>query len=293
MEFLLKHELVFPLDSDESDLFPTMSMEWDFPSIISNMIIDVRDPDLINWEDLLVQIEELKCYYLQLRIFDNLPFSYLQKLAQLFYPSLIHGYEIFIKYPDSIKTDQLILWVEANPKLRSIIFYDAPENKIVSELNSGFSGIYFIKDTINSHRSCGVIDPAYFSVNIETFTESKSFNSCLNRKMGIDENGEIKNCPSMHKSFGNIRDTKLIDVANNREFQATWHITKDLISKCKDCEFRYICTDCRAFLENPHDEYSAPLKCGYDPYSGKWQEWAKDPLKHMAILTYNLQLEQK
>jgi hypothetical protein len=52
------------------------------------------------------------------------------------------------------------------------------------------------------------------------------------------------------------------------------------------CEFRYICTDCRAMIENPKDERSAPLKCGYDPKSGEWEEWQKNILKTYAIKYY-------
>ncbi|MDR2057516.1 MAG: hypothetical protein LBP83_04405, partial [Dysgonamonadaceae bacterium] len=39
---------------------------------------------------------------------------------------------------------------------------------------------------------------------------------------------------------------------------------------CKDCEFRYICTDCRAYLQDSNDIYSQPAKCNYNPYIAKW-----------------------
>lgn len=65
-------------------------------------------------------------------------------------------------------------------------------------------------------------------------------------------------------------------------------ITKDKITGCKDCEFRYICTDCRAYIEEPEDIYSKPLKCGYDPNTGEWEDWSKNPLKEQAITHYKL-----
>jgi len=92
----------------------------------------------------------------------------------------------------------------------------------------------------------------------------------------------------MAKSYGNIRDTKLLDVVNDPEFQKVWHIKKDEITKCKDCEFRHICTDCRAYIENPNDIYSAPLKCGYNPYTCEWEEWSTNPLKQQAIDYYGM-----
>jgi len=54
------------------------------------------------------------------------------------------------------------------------------------------------------------------------------------------------------------------------------------------CEFRYICTDCRAFLVDPRDSRSKPLKCGYNPESGLWKEWSDNPLSQESIEHYNL-----
>ena len=115
------------------------------------------------------------------------------------------------------------------------------------------------------------------------FSESLQYNNCLNKKIGIDINGEIKNCPSMEKSYGNISNTSLLDVINNNEFKALWSINKDKINICKDCEFRYVCTDCRAFISDPDDIYSKPLKCGYNPYTNIWEDWSKNKLKEYAI----------
>ncbi|HLT42986.1 MAG TPA: hypothetical protein VKZ95_09805, partial [Sphingobacteriaceae bacterium] len=44
-----------------------------------------------------------------------------------------------------------------------------------------------------------------------------------------------------------------------------------MVDVCKDCEFRYICQDCRAYLKNSDDLYSKPLKCTYNPYEGVWE----------------------
>lgn len=51
---------------------------------------------------------------------------------------------------------------------------------------------------------------------------------------------------------------------------------------------RYICIDCRAYLENPNDITSKPLRCGYNPYMNEWENWSKNPLKLKSIKFYNL-----
>ena len=101
----------------------------------------------------------------------------------------------------------------------------------------------------------------------------------------IDKDGFIRNCPSMPQHFGNIKDTSLENALNHPDFRKYWNVNKDIIEVCKDCEFRHICTDCRAYTERTHFEedidLSKPLKCGYNPYTNEWAEWSTNPLKQI------------
>jgi len=75
------------------------------------------------------------------------------------------------------------------------------------------------------------------------------------------------------------------------QFQTLWSITKDKVNKCKVCEFRMVCPDCRIFIEDPNDIYSAPLKCGYDPYTGLWNDWEIDLTKSKVFQGYKLKAQ--
>lgn len=114
--------------------------------------------------------------------------------------------------------------------------------------------------SVTSSDCCGIIKPEFFGINIEFFSEGNAFNTCLNRKISIDVEGNIKNCPSMKISYGNINEKQLIDISNLKKFKEIWNIKKDEIEICKNCEFRYICTDCRAFTKED-SLYSKPSKC--------------------------------
>jgi hypothetical protein len=83
-----------------------------------------------------------------------------------------------------------------------------------------------------------------------------------------------------------IKDTTL--AVEKPGFRKYWDINKDKIHVCKDCEFRYICTDCRAYVEDPEDILSKPLKCDYNLYTGEWSEWSTNPLKQKAIDFYGM-----
>jgi len=76
----------------------------------------------------------------------------------------------------------------------------------------------------------------------------------------------------MGTSFGDANQESFHDVIQNEEFKVKTSINKDQIAICQDCEFRYICTDCRAYLLDQDNPLSKPLKCAYDPYTGVWKE---------------------
>ena len=123
--------------------------------------------------------------------------------------------------------------------------------------------IFYTTQVIDSQEHCGIINLKSFSIpEIDGFIENKLYNGCLNRKISIDSSGQIRNCPSLPDSYGHINDTPLKSVLTNELFTAKWLINKDQINVCKDCEFRYICTDCRAYVEDTKDVFSKPLKCG-------------------------------
>jgi len=291
IELMEKHELIFCCDANEAKKFPLLNMEWDYPSQISNAIIDI---DLESKHDYNAILEEnmdaINCRHIQFRHFGESELSFWQEIINIVNSSSIYSVEIILKdTPANFTHAEISTWVFQNRKIQSVTLHSSLENKEIQSKQNEFSGVMSVKESITGVSHCGIIHHAFFASNIESFTESQHHNTCLNRKISIDVNGEIKNCPSMNKSYGNIKDTQLIDVVNNPEFRKVWDIKKDEITKCKDCEFRHICTDCRAYLDDPKDQYSAPLKCGYDPYTCQWEDWSTNPLKEKAIEYYGMQ----
>ena len=75
----------------------------------------------------------------------------------------------------------------------------------------------------------------------------------------------------MINDFGNIKNTTLSEAIHKKDFKKLWNITKDQIEECKDCEYRYVCTDCRVFIKDNANIYSKPSKCNYNPYKSVWE----------------------
>lgn len=287
-DFLLKNEFIFLCDLDEISLFPKISLEWDNPSIITNAIIDIADEPL-DLKSIITQLDNLGCRNIQLRFFKNYNLSLLTNILMQFDNTTTLSIELFIPFNSTLTLEALNDFVQKFKRIKILGVYDTVATKMMQGANEeGMGSIFFISENIINKLNCGNINKEYFSLTIEHFTEAQHHNTCLNRKISIDVDGNIKNCPSMKENFGNIKDTTLEEALNKVNFKKYWNIKKDDIVVCKNCEFRYICTDCRAYIEDPKDIYSKPLKCGYNPYTTEWEEWSSNPLKQKIIEFYGM-----
>lgn len=252
----------------EPDRYPDMELTWDAPSIISNAIIDVNESSNHDYAKIIKQLSDLGCRALQIRCYCSLPVEKLIEIGDLTNHTTLRSLDIYVKYCDDYTVEACKKILDAGVTM-SLYIHSSPSAD-AHYLPAGMH-ISYIEKKIDSSVHCGIINRSYYISNIDVFTEAQQHNTCLNRKISIDVNGDIKNCPSMTNSFGNISNTTLLKVIDREEFRSRWFIKKDQIEVCKDCEFRYVCTDCRAYLTNPSDTYSKPLKCSYNPYTATYE----------------------
>lgn len=268
-QFLIDSEYGFWTDQPEA--FPELDLSWEHPSTITNAILDVNSSSAHDYDKIFNELELLGCEHIEIRIFDHIAKDDLYELLMSCkqYHNRIRGIDLLMKY-DAIWDEEKVLNAVLKDFMfvHSITLHTAQKNE---RKDSDLGVFRYLVNEIDSSDHCGVIVSYYFKSSIERFTESKNYNSCLNRKIAVDVEGKIKNCPSMPASYGNINNTSLLDVAQNIAFQKVWHIHKDQIKVCKDCEYRHVCSDCRAFVEEEGDQYSKPSKCNYDPYSASWK----------------------
>ncbi|MDB4926573.1 grasp-with-spasm system SPASM domain peptide maturase [Mucilaginibacter sp.] len=269
LDFLSGNQLGFW--TNEAERFPDISMEWDHPSIITNAIIDSRISSRHDWPSIFAQLEALGCQDIQLRFYDTIAPDELVAIVKLTENTRIKSLEFIIKYNAEYSKRLLKSIVFDWYRIKTITLHSAPYTEVYilrpKENRSGMGNVLFTKQAIDSNQHCGIISEKYFTLNgIRSVSEAKQFNSCLNRKISIDHDGSIKNCPTLPTTYGNITETTLASVIDDR-FKEVWFINKDQINICQICEFRYICTDCRAFVDNKFDK---PKKCNYDPHTMVW-----------------------
>ncbi len=286
IEYLNENNCVF--FTDHPECFPAMNLQWDYPYKVSNAIIDWNKNSNYNIFEVLNQLDMLHCKHIQFRFYDPIEKEFLLKILDFLNQkeSIINSLEIYIPNTKWIRQEEMENWFKEHLRISLICIHSSFDDEIIKITDDKI--FIHTKQQIISSSHCGVISMNYFSINLKTFTESQHYNSCLNRKIAIDIDGEIKNCPSMTQSFGNIENNTLKQTLNNSDFTAVWNIPKDKVDTCKTCEFRYICTDCRAYTEDPKNLNSKPLKCGYNPHTNEWKDWSTNPLKKEAIHYYKL-----
>lgn len=275
VDFLVENELAH--FHSNKDNFPKIQFEWDDYALITNAIIDIRGAQHDTFK-LLSELDELGTKHVQFRYYRSISFSELTALVDQLKTTNLYSTEIIAEFSEANSIPELENYLRQHPIVTMLTFTSSPENKmhkvfIDPNLDEKIvvSKILYTQQPVTSCESCGIINMRNMVVpQMKEFSEAKNFNSCLNRKIAVDENGFIKNCPSMTKHYGHHKDVHLFEALNQAGFKDVWKSNKDQIATCKSCEYRYICTDCRAYVEDPQNMLSKPLKCNYDPFSGTW-----------------------
>lgn len=105
--------------------------------------------------------------------------------------------------------------------------------------------------------------------------------NCFSSLLYIGSDMEVYPCPMERRvSHGNLRGSKLKDLLK----PSILNFSKDEVEGCKDCEYRYLCIDCRpdSITDN---FYEKPWYCTYNPYEGTWMNFEefKEHLKSYNI----------
>lgn len=273
LQFMIEREYAFLTTNVE--LYPQKNYEFDneLRKIESAILeIDFDRSDIRNMHVFLAELQSLDCRDLQIRMYNikqNTPIRDLLIAIQNYNFDYI---ELHIENGTEISVDYCKSIILEIPSLSNVFLYGRKENKKLPivlkkdgyyDLNVG--SIFILTNLFNEH-SCGHITKHSLVWGDEAFYHlSKQYNSCLYKRVTLDRQGKIKNCPALPESYE--LKTGLANIVSSDNFRKYWKIIKDDIHVCKDCEYRYNCLDCRAgvaLLEKP-------TKCGYNPLTNKWE----------------------
>lgn len=264
---LIDNDLVFEITSKKLNMFPKMNLNWFNSCSISNITIIVNNNNIKQLNTIFLQIDEIGCDCIVFIIHKNVKLDAINIFLQEIQHTHVKTVELIMKY-ESSHVENIDKLIDKNQRIVRVTVYNSPF--FMKTNYDNITDIIYTKEKFLSFSQCGIVSKEYFCINRSIFTESQHFNTCLNRKICIDADGEIKNCPVMNRSFGNINDITIEEALNKPNFKDLWGVRKDDIDVCKDCEFRYMCTDCRYSDLESFGKYDKPQKCLYNPYTCEW-----------------------
>ncbi|MGS2762061.1 grasp-with-spasm system SPASM domain peptide maturase [Sinomicrobium sp. M5D2P9] len=295
LDFLLENEYGFITSNIDS--FPEISTIFDDAHVtVKDIIVEIDEQLFLedDFTDIIHQIDALGCSDLQLRILSPSNYSFLNKILAIADASNLTYLELLVQeVREDISNNQWHKLFENYSSLSSVNVYNSDENKSIeffierNRFHSLAIGKLNYLEESSISDCCGIITFDHLTFNdTSTHHLHQKFNGCLYKKLAIDKYGNIKNCPSMEKTYGHINNISIHNAYKSEGFRNLWTVNKDIISVCKDCEFRYNCSDCRAFTSDKDDIHSKPLKCGYNPYTNTWEDWSLNELKTYEAKKY-------
>jgi uncharacterized protein len=139
--------------------------------------------------------------------------------------------------------------------------------------NSSSHSIEIIAQEKNENRCIQetTIDSNFPPVSPISYQVNRKYNSCWGGKIAVKNDGSVRPCIYSHMILGNIHTDDMASIL--KKLKTLWLITHDKIEKCKDCELKYVCRDCREFaMRETGNLHSAPVNCFYNPHTGTWKE---------------------
>lgn len=264
--FLYKEEFIF-FSNLEKTFFPNYKLSFFKPYRVSSLILDILD---FNFEQLLniknnINLVKVECLLLR---FLSSDYELILKVLDFFDDISTRTIQLIINNEVKINDTQIENIFESNNRTSLIIKID---NK---EYSKEFSKGYLVCTKLDLFKDREKInDISDFIPNLDLYIESVSFNTFYNKRFYINYLGEIFRHENDKKSFGNINLISLEDILVKRSFKKYWRIKKDNILVCKDCEYRYMCTDSRLPLYKNQDGFWVlEGDCYYNPYLAQWND---------------------
>jgi len=233
IQYLLDKDLGFLTDTPEQ--FPSLSLEWDFPNHILNAIA-VRDQDsTYDFEMLINQLDELLCKHLEIRLLDKqLDAVQIRDLLNPISKKTFRTVSLLLNDSEKLDEKDLTDIYQSFPKIDQMLVFNSSKSNPKERAENIFFSAKSMQDCLTEARAA---DKPF--VNIDYFIEAQYYNPFYNRKVCIDEKGNIKNDLMLESHHGNLQTSLLTEVVRTAAYQKLWHAKPDKIEGIKDSPLRY------------------------------------------------------
>ncbi|WP_282087639.1 grasp-with-spasm system SPASM domain peptide maturase [Aquimarina algiphila] len=248
--------------------FQKLPLHFDSPHKIISSVVAINKDSNYDLANVFHQLHMLDCQLLQIRVYDHIDITRTIEALKILKKSSIRIIELYV--PASLKlSDEVLKKITVDFPRILITIYGAPESKKISVLKNSPRDITYTDQKL-LYDSKEVYSTGLFTVSHEMYLEAVNYNTGLHRKVCIDHEGNIKNYVSHNAIFGNVKDNLIADIIQKEEFKEKYYLKNDIIEKCKDCQFRYMCLS-NSDIEKKGENYYKIDTCTYNPYKNTWE----------------------
>jgi SPASM domain peptide maturase of grasp-with-spasm system len=220
----------------EPERYPRMELDWHAPETIKFAVLQIEDYSRFDYKDILSQLDELMCKNIEIWFTGAYTKAQLEDLLSHTNNSMLRSITMVLPYNHDLQVSDYEELTASYMKLGQIYLHRAPRRIKLPD-----SRVFGIRRNLGNYNKAFTNIPRdEYIIFLEFFTESLKYNPYYNKKICIDADGYFRNCLTHSKEFGNVRDRKLKDVAEDEGFRELWHVCNDRILDIKDSEFRYI-----------------------------------------------------
>ncbi|MEE9363879.1 MAG: hypothetical protein V3U92_14860 [Cellulophaga sp.] len=266
--FLEFEEIIFKASIEDLKLFPELTIKYKTPYHIVSLII--HSDSLLGYNGQMqgINVESISI------IFNNLKegFKVSKDVEKLLLDVDADSIDIYLTDSDLSWSDQNLNFLKDKKEIFNLfVFATSEEHQDVKDfLRKCLVELNRIDTDYRSYTTD--VYPSKFAVNKDLFIESKNRNAYYNKKIYIDQKGNISNGMFTEKVLIFSKLNSFDEILNNILLTSRWTIVKDEIPICKNCEFRNMCIDSRELKYSKlNDIWFYKNECRYNPFISKWE----------------------
>lgn len=109
-------------------------------------------------------------------------------------------------------------------------------------------------------------------LNADEFHFRRKYNTCLAGTIAFSANGRTFPCPMWDSAIGELPNKDLYDTFRSGYVEAIWRFSKLKVPICRECEYKYACSDCSVLEWALHKNTSAhSIYCSHVAERGEWR----------------------
>lgn len=220
--------------TEEPEQYPRIPLQWHRPEMILVAELQIADRFEDHHLKVLDELEQLQCKHVEITALDPIPVEELEGLFALFSGSGFRTIDILLPFHPSHPLDRTLELRANTPEFNILVFYGAPKR-----IRKRDDHLFWTPLGIEELKGKESPPFEHLIVNKEFFLESLEHNPYYNRKVSIDENGNVKNAIEHQRSFGRVGEEALSKIIAKEEFRELWYASNDKVEDVMDWELRY------------------------------------------------------